>query len=97
MVTERVELTITAGSELDFEKQFAITGTVIRDAAGCNGIVLSRGVESPSRYLLLIEWRAVEDHQAFTRTDGFVQFGKMLGPYFAGKPSMEHFSQAVTF
>ena len=96
MVTERVELTIAAGRELDFERQFAITGKLIRAAAGCLGIVLSRGVESPSKYLLLIAWRTVEDHQAFTQTDGMVQFRNLIGPYFAEKPAMEHFSQAVS-
>jgi heme-degrading monooxygenase HmoA len=96
MVTERVELTVTAGGELDFERQFAITGELIRAAAGCLGVVLSRGVENPSRYLLLVQWRAVEDHQAFIQTDGIVQFRNVLGPYFAAKPAMEHFSPTVT-
>jgi len=96
MVTERVELTVAAGRELDFERQFAITGAVIRAATGCLGVVLARGVESPSKYLLLIEWRAVEDHEAFTRTDGVVQFRTLIGPFLAAKPAMEHFSKAVS-
>lgn len=96
MVTERVELTIAAGRELDFERQFATAGRLIRAAGGCLGVVLSRGVESPSRYLLLIAWQTIEDHQAFTRTDGIAEFRNQLGPYLSSKPAMEHFRPTVT-
>ena len=96
MATERVELTITTGSEPEFERQFAVAGKLLRSAAGCQGVQLARGIESPSKYLLLIEWRAVEDHVAFTKTEGMVQFRNLVGPYFAGKPAMEHFDRTVT-
>jgi heme-degrading monooxygenase HmoA len=95
MVTERVELTVTAGRETEFERQFAVTGQLIRAAQGCQALTLARGVENPSKYLLLVEWQSVADHQAFTQTDGIVQFRDLLGPFFAAKPAMEHFSPGI--
>jgi heme-degrading monooxygenase HmoA len=91
MVVERAELPITPGREGEFEAQFAHAQRYLLEASGCRKVSLARGVETPTKYLLLIEWVSLEAHQAFTRTPGFEQFRSLAGPYFAGKPNTEHF------
>lgn len=91
MVIERVELPIFEGKTLDFERTFATAGRLLREAAGCRSVRLGRGIEAPSRYLLLIEWDSVSAHKEFTQTPAFARFRELLGPFYAAKPAMEHF------
>jgi quinol monooxygenase YgiN len=91
MVIERVELSVVAGREAEFEAAMARGTAILAAAAGCTSVSLARGVERPSRYLLMLSWRAIEDHTAFTATPGFQQFREAAGPFFAERPAMEHF------
>ena len=52
---------------------------------------MARGVEEASTYLLLVEWGAVEDHVAFTKTDEYAVFGQAIAPHFAKPPEVLHF------
>jgi len=53
---------------------------------------LARGVEEAGTYLLLVEWEAIEDHVAFTKTDEFKRFGQAIGPHFAKPSEVLHFA-----
>jgi heme-degrading monooxygenase HmoA len=92
MVTERAELPVTPGQEGEFERQFASGASHLRAAKGCLGVSLARGVESPSKYLLLIEWESLAAHQAFAATESFTTFVGLIRPCLAGKPNTEHFA-----
>ena len=95
MVIERVELSVVAGREADFEAAMERGVALLASAAGCASVGLARGVERPSRYLLMLKWRSVDDHTAFTGTDGFVKFRELAGPFFAERPAMEHFQPVI--
>jgi quinol monooxygenase YgiN len=95
MVIERVELSVVAGREADFEATMERGVALLAAAAGCASVGLARGVERPSRYLLMLKWRSVDDHTAFTGTDGFVKFRELAGPFFAERPAMEHFQPVI--
>jgi heme-degrading monooxygenase HmoA len=92
MVYERAQLYITAGSEAAFEAAMSESIELLRQAAGCQDAQLARGVEEPSTYLLLVEWGAVDEHVAFTKTDEYKQFGGALAPHFAKAPEVLHFT-----
>ncbi|MDB6159000.1 MAG: antibiotic biosynthesis monooxygenase [Gammaproteobacteria bacterium] len=96
MIIERAELPITPGQESDFEGQFAIAAPYLREARGCARVSLARGVESSSKYLLLIEWESIEAHHAFTLSEGFDRFRDLVARFFAGKPDTEHFAPLNT-
>jgi heme-degrading monooxygenase HmoA len=93
MVYERAQLYIADGSEAAFEAAMNDSIGLLRQAAGCQGAALARGVEEPSTYLLLVEWGAVEDHVAFTKTDEYKVFGGAIAPHFAKPPEVLHFAQ----
>lgn len=59
-------LEVVAGQETAFEAAFSTAKEIISAAAGFRTLRLSRCMEQPSRYLLLVEWETLEDH-----TDGF--------------------------
>ncbi len=91
MVIERAEFRVIAGREQAFEEAMAEGIQILGQAAGCTGARLGRGVEDPGKFVLLLEWPSVESHIAFTKTQEMERFRALAGPFFAGRPSMEHF------
>ena len=93
MIVELAQLTIVAGREAEFE---AVFRTAISAPAGCRGYLaheLRRSIESPSRYMLRIEWATLEDHTVgFRGSPAFTQWRAQVGPFFAIAPVVEHFS-----
>jgi heme-degrading monooxygenase HmoA len=69
---------------------------VLAAADGCRSITLCRGIESPSRYLLLVEWASVDDHLVgFRESERFTQWRALIGSYFDGPPSVDHFELTI--
>jgi quinol monooxygenase YgiN len=95
MVIERVEFSVIAGREADFEAAMERGGALLAAAPGCMSVTLARGVERPDRYLLMLNWRCIDDHSAFAGTDGFLEFRQLAGPFFAERPAMEHFQPVI--
>ena len=96
MIIERALMSITPGSEADFEAAMAQAKDVVAQSPGFHGIRVSRGVENPSTYLLLLEWDTVEDHMVgFRESDLFAQWRALIGPYFAQPPAVEHYDEIV--
>ncbi len=92
MITEIAVVQIIPGQEQDFEKAIAIAvSTVLTTAAGYMNFNLHRGIESPSTYTFLIQWRSLEDHTlGFRESDLFVQWRAIIGKHFAAPPQVEH-------
>ena len=93
MVIERVEFSVVTGREAEFESVFR---TAISTAAASRGYLaheLRRSIESPSRYMLRIEWATLEDHTVgFRGSAAFTQWRAQVGPFFATAPVVEHFA-----
>jgi quinol monooxygenase YgiN len=51
---------------------------------------MTRGMESPSRFVLLVEWESVAAHEGFRGSDGFDRWRAAIGPFLAGPPVVEH-------
>lgn len=92
MVTEHALLSIDPRRAEEFEASFEKAKEVIAAADGFAGLRLLRGIESPGSYLLLVEWRDLESHvTGFRGSPAFGEWRALVGPYFAGDPSVEHF------
>lgn len=94
MILEVADIRIQPGQNAAFEQaiQFALT-SVASQAAGMQGFSVTRGVESPDRYLLQIVWATLEDHTVgFREGPLFAQWRAIIGPFFAAPPAVEHFS-----
>ncbi len=96
MVLEVAEIQIRAGEQQAFEAALSRgVQTVISQSKGYRGYRLERGIESPQRYLLLIEWDTLENHTVdFRQSPSFAQWRAIVGPYFVEPPRVEHFEQA---
>jgi len=94
MILEIADIRIQPGQNAAFEEaiQRALT-TVASQAAGMQGFSVTRGIESPQRYVLQIVWATLEDHTVgFREGPLFPQWRAIIGPFFAQPPQVEHFN-----
>jgi heme-degrading monooxygenase HmoA len=93
MIVERALMAITPGREADFEAAMQEARQVVARSKGFRSIRVARGIESPSTYLLIIEWDTLEDHTVgFRESELFTQWRGLIGQYFAEAPSVEHYT-----
>ena len=93
MILELADIRIQPGQNAAFEEAIQRgLATVISQAKGFNGFKVNRGIESPERYILQIFWSTLEDHNVgFRESPAFAQWRAIVGPFFAGPPTVEHF------
>ncbi|GAA4685385.1 antibiotic biosynthesis monooxygenase family protein [Phytohabitans rumicis] len=93
MVLEVALIDIVAGQEDDFAAAYAKGHPVLASTPGCRSVRMTRGIESPTRFVLLVEWDTVEAHiENFRDTERFTTWRSLIGPYFAAPPVVEHFT-----
>jgi len=93
MVVERALMPITPGREADFEAAMREARHVVAQAKGFRSLRVTRGIEHPSTYLLIIEWDTLEDHTVgFRESELFAQWRGLIGEFFAEPPSVEHYT-----
>lgn len=91
MVLEVADISITPGSQDAFIAAFRNVRPVLAGTPGCRSIRMTRGVESPSRFVLLVEWDSVAAHEEnFRGSERFATWRGAIGPYFASPPHVEH-------
>ena len=92
MVLEHALISVRPGSQDAFEAALLEARAIISASAGFRSLELHRGVESPDRFLLLVEWETLEDHLVgFRESEAFAAWRALIGPYFASPPVMDHF------
>ncbi|SCE91843.1 Heme-degrading monooxygenase HmoA [Micromonospora viridifaciens] len=92
MVLEVALIDVTPGHEDDFAAAYAQAHPLLSGTEGCRSVRMTRGVESPSRFVLLVEWDSVEAHDVnFRQSERFQQWRALIGPHFANPPRVEHF------
>jgi heme-degrading monooxygenase HmoA len=93
MILEVADIRVLAGKEAEFE-QAILRGLeqVISKAAGAKSWKVQKGIESPNRFLLMIEWETLEHHTVgFRQSPAFQEWRGIVGPFFAEPPLVEHF------
>jgi heme-degrading monooxygenase HmoA len=91
MVLEIADIAVKPGSEEDFAAAVREGIRYVSDTPGFGSARLTRGVESPSRFVLLVEWDSVEAHtEGFRESENFARWRGLIGPYLDGEPRVEH-------
>jgi heme-degrading monooxygenase HmoA len=94
MVTEIAVLTVAEGSEAAFAKVMTEVGApALKGLPGAQSVRIGGGIETPTRFAVVIEWDSVEAHMAATKTEAFKTFSLAVKPYVVGM-TMEHFTLA---
>jgi heme-degrading monooxygenase HmoA len=93
MVLEVALIDVFPGQEDMFSAAYKLGHAILAGTPGCRWIRMTRGVESPARFVLLVEWDSVDAHiDNFRGTERFAQWRALIGPYFAKPPLVEHFT-----
>jgi heme-degrading monooxygenase HmoA len=96
VILEHAELFVRPGRQEAFEEAFGQAKRIIAAMPGFHGLTLSRCIERPDDYLLLVEWERLEDH-----TEGFrgsAQYGEwrtLLHSFYEPFPTVEHFCEVA--
>lgn len=93
MILELADIRIHPGQQAAFDEaiQRGIR-EVISKAKGFQGFKVNKGIESPERYILQIFWDRLENHTVdFRQSPAFADWRAIVGPFFAGPPTVEHF------
>lgn len=94
MILELASFHIKPGEAGNFEAAYLQASLVIAAAKGYLSHQLQRSVDVENHYMLLVQWQTRDDHMVgFRESPLFVEWRRLLGPYFAGTPEVEHYQQ----
>ncbi len=95
-VVEHALLPVRAGSEAAFEAAFAEARPLIEVSPGFLSIKILRPTGTGQPYLLLAEWRSIEDHRdGFRRSDRYQMWRNLLHPFYDPIPAVSYFGDAL--
>lgn len=96
MILEAAFLFVKENQEKDFERDFAKAGQYISSIDGYLGHTLQKCLEQPNKYLLLVDWRNLEDHTiGFREAAAYLEWKKLLHHYYEPFPIVEHFETVL--
>jgi heme-degrading monooxygenase HmoA len=92
MVLEAVMLTVRPGTGPEYEEAFRSVAHIIASMPGYLGHALHRCLEVPDRYLLLVQWHTVDDHErGFRQSAGYQEWKRALHHFYDPFPTVHHF------
>jgi len=96
MILEIAQIDVKPGTEAEFESAVQKAAPLFKRAKGCSGMTLQRSHEKPQRYRLFVQWATLENHTVdFRGSDDFQEWRKLVGPYFASPPDVEHVTEVL--
>ena len=97
VITEQAALDVIPGREAEFEEAFATAKAIIAASPGFVSLRLLRCIETPNRFLLLVEWGTLEDHtDGFRGSAGYEEWKRLLHHFYDPFPTVEHYSAIST-
>ena len=92
MILEVAILDVKAGLSSDFELAFGKAQNIISGMAGYISHELKKCIETPGRYILLVNWKKLEDHTVgFRESTDYQEWRKLLHHYYDPFPTVEHY------
>ena len=94
MILEVATLDVRSGQETDFERAFREASLIIAGMPGYISHELQRCMEKRNRYVLLVYWRALEDHtEGFRGSAEYQRWKALLHHFYDPFPVVEHFEK----
>ncbi|MFE3289263.1 antibiotic biosynthesis monooxygenase family protein [Rhodococcus sp. NPDC059234] len=96
MILEHAPLQVKPGRGAEFETAFSHAERIISGMPGFRRLTLSRCLERPDSYLLLVEWNTLEDHtEGFRRSAEYLEWRRLLHHFYDPFPTVEHYEQVA--
>ena len=97
VILEQAVLDVRPGRADDFEVAFSRAKAIVSAAPGFRGLTLSRCVERPDTYLLLVRWDTLEDHtEGFRGSAQYQEWKRLLHHFYDPFPTVEHYRQVAS-
>ncbi|MEL7291444.1 MAG: antibiotic biosynthesis monooxygenase [Pseudomonadota bacterium] len=92
MILEVAILEVKPQLEAQFEANFAKAQNIIASMPGYVSHQLQRCIETPNRYILLVNWQTLEDHQlGFRQSPQYQEWKALLHHFYDPFPTVEHY------
>ncbi len=89
-------LNVVPGDEAVFEKAIKAAKPLIAATRGFVSIHVHRCIETPNRYLMLVNWRSLDDHTVgFRGSSRYKQWRELLHHFYDPFPLVEHYGGSV--
>ena len=96
MIVEHAVLSVRPGAEDDFVEAFETAKAIIASMRGFRQLTLSRCIERPRAFLLLVEWETLEDHtEGFRESPEYLEWRRLLHDFYDPFPTVEHFKPVL--
>jgi len=96
MILEHAILLVREGQKDAFEAAFAKAQQYISASPGFQSLQLSRCIEEENKYLLLVGWDSLSDHeQGFRGSPAYGEWKALLHHFYDPFPLVEHY-QSIT-
>ena len=97
VILEHALLSVRPGQQEAFEEAFGQATGIIAAMPGFGGLTLSRCMERPDDYLLLVEWERLEDHtEGFRGSEEYERWRDLLHHFYDPMPVVEHYATVLT-
>lgn len=92
MILEVVILNIKKGLSLEFEIAFGNAQSIISSMKGYISHELKECIEEENKYILLVNWETIEDHEiGFRKSEQYQKWKEMLHHFYEPFPIVEHY------
>ena len=92
MILEVAMLNVRAGQSAAFEQAFAQAQPILCHTPGYISHQLQRCLETPNKYVLLVNWNRLEDHTiGFRQSAQYQEWRRLLHYFYDPFPTVEHF------
>jgi heme-degrading monooxygenase HmoA len=96
MILEAATLNVIPGQEAAFEEAMRAARPLIAATPGFISLKVHRSVETSNRYLLLVEWKALEDHTVgFRQSSRYEEWRRLLHHFYDPFPTVEHYNESM--
>ena len=97
MILEVATLDIKPNQEDKFEDAFSKAQFIISSMSGYLSHQLQKCVENPSRYILLVNWETIEDHNiGFRESAEYQEWRALLHHFYDPFSTVEHYTPVFT-
>lgn len=94
MILEKAELQVKPGMINEFESNFRKASSIISQIPGYIEHELHKCVETEDKYLLLVKWRSITDHEiGFRQSPQYLEWKALLHHFYDPFPVVEHYIQ----
>ena len=92
MILEVAILNIKEGLSEAFENNFQKAQLIISSMNGCISHELKKCVEQDNKYILLVNWETIEDHEiGFRTSEAYQEWKALLHHFYKPFPTVEHY------